>query len=55
MDDIIFLVADNENTNQAVADLIKVPMIGCYSHRLNLAVQKIEESHTVTTTKIHTY
>ena len=33
-----FLVGDKENTNKAVADLLRVPFIGCASHRMNLAV-----------------
>ena len=32
-----FLIGDNENTNEAV-DLLRVPFIGCASHRMNLAV-----------------
>ncbi len=32
-------VADNENLNKAIAKLLKVPLIGCASHRLALAVK----------------
>jgi hypothetical protein len=39
-EDILFLVADNTNTNPATADLLDVPFIGCASHKFNLAVQK---------------
>ena len=35
-----FLVADKENTNKDVADLARVPFIGCAGHRMNLAVDE---------------
>ena len=38
--DILFLVADNTNTNPRTAEILNVPFIGCASHRFNLAVQK---------------
>ena len=34
-----FISADNCATNQSLATLLKVPLVGCFSHRLNLAVQ----------------
>ena len=40
---ITLLVADNENLNKAVARMLGVPVIGCYSHRLHLAVSKFLE------------
>ena len=36
---IIFITADNCSTNKSLVKIIDVPMIGCFSHRLNLAVQ----------------
>ncbi|ETL50528.1 hypothetical protein L916_00253 [Phytophthora nicotianae] len=33
-----FLIGDNCATNQAIAILLNVPLIGCASHRFNLAV-----------------
>ncbi|KAJ0395207.1 hypothetical protein ATCC90586_002136 [Pythium insidiosum] len=42
-DDIRFLVGDNCSTNQAIANLLKIPFVGCASHRLNLAVNKLLE------------
>ena len=40
-DSIAFLVADNENRNRCLAStFLQVPMIGCASHRLNLAVRE---------------
>jgi hypothetical protein len=38
--EILFLVADNTNTNPATAEILGVPFIGCASHRFNLAVQR---------------
>lgn len=37
---ITFLVGDNCETNKSLATLLGVPLIGCASHRFNLAVQK---------------
>jgi len=39
LDDILFLVGDNCPTNIAIANNCKIPFIGCFSHRLNLAVK----------------
>jgi len=36
---VVFLVADNCNTNRCISDTLKIPMVGCASHRLNLAVK----------------
>jgi hypothetical protein len=36
---LICLIGDNCNTNCATADLVGVPLLGCHSHRLNLAVE----------------
>ncbi|ETO99561.1 hypothetical protein F441_23023 [Phytophthora nicotianae CJ01A1] len=43
----LFLVADNCAVNRLLATLMGVPLVGCASHRLNLAVQAdIEKSKT---------
>ena len=34
-----FLVCDNENLNKSISRKLNIPMIGCASHRLNLAVK----------------
>ncbi len=39
-DNIIFLVGDNCQVNKSLADLMNIPLVGCASHRLNLAVQE---------------
>ena len=39
INNIQFMVADNENLNKAVADKLGVPLIGCASHIFNLAVK----------------
>ena len=52
-EDILFLVADNTNTNPATADLLGVPFIGCASHRFNLAVQKYLEPNQKIIVNIH--
>ncbi|EGZ19549.1 hypothetical protein PHYSODRAFT_285295 [Phytophthora sojae] len=40
-----FLVADNCAVNRRLATLMSVPLVGCASHRLNLAVQADMASH----------
>ena len=49
---VIAFVADNENINGAIAKLMKVPMIGCASHRLNLAVNRYLSSYEPNLSKI---
>ena len=51
--DLLFLVCDNENTNRALSDLLDVPMIGCVSHRFNLAVKNYLKDYEITLQKIH--
>jgi hypothetical protein len=44
---VVALIGDNCNTNKACADRAGCPLIGCASHKLNLAVQewiKVEET-----------
>ena len=38
---VVFLSGDNCSTNVAFGKLLHVPLIGCASHRLNLAVQEV--------------
>jgi hypothetical protein len=40
LDAIKFLVSDNCSVNQAMSRRMAVPLVGCASHRLNLAVRK---------------
>ncbi len=37
---ILFIVGDNRNLMKAIANLLDVPLIGCASHRFNLAVEE---------------
>ncbi|KAG3078861.1 hypothetical protein PI125_g20864 [Phytophthora idaei] len=39
LDDCLLVVRDNCATNQRMATLMGVPLVGCASHRLALAVQ----------------
>ncbi|KAE8973201.1 hypothetical protein PR001_g26384 [Phytophthora rubi] len=43
--DIIFVVGDNCSTNGKVSKLLGVPLVGCASHRLNLAVTVFMGKH----------
>ena len=37
---VLFITGDNENLNAKICSDLGVPLIGCYSHRLNLAAEK---------------
>ena len=38
-ENLICLIGDNCSTNKLLADLMEVPLVGCRSHRLNLAME----------------
>jgi hypothetical protein len=40
IEQVDFIVGDNCSTNGALADLMRVPIVGCASHRLNKAAQE---------------
>ena len=42
---VTFLVCDNEETNKSIARRLCLPMIGCASHRLNLALKLVLEDY----------
>ena len=50
---LTFLVGDNCSTNKSLATLCGVPLIGCGSHRLNLAVKTFLEPFEPILKKIH--
>ncbi|KAG3044645.1 hypothetical protein PC121_g21778 [Phytophthora cactorum] len=41
----VFIVGDNCSVNRRLATLVNGPLVGCASHRLNLAVQQQLEDH----------
>jgi len=45
VDDIAFLTADNCATNGAIARKMGLPLVGCYSHKFNLAMQNFLLNH----------
>ena len=49
------LVADNEPLNKRIAKDLGIQMIGCASHRLNLAVKEFLKPHEPTLEKIQKY
>ena len=50
---VAFLVSDNQNLNRNLAsEYLRVPMVGCASHRLNLAVKHYLKPHEDLLTKI---
>lgn len=46
---VLFLVGDNCTTNVSISTKMNIPLIGCYSHRLNLACKQIftAEKHLI--------
>ena len=40
LDDVMYLCGDNCNVNRKISNDLGIPLIGCHSHRLNLAVQQ---------------
>lgn len=53
LNNLIYLVADNAAVNTCLADLLQIPMIGCASHRFNLACKKYLEREEPVLKKIH--
>ena len=45
LEDCICLIGDNCPTNQDIANKMKIPLIGCASHRFNLAVEQSLHEH----------
>ncbi|KAE9260507.1 hypothetical protein PF008_g33086 [Phytophthora fragariae] len=39
LSDCVYLVDDNCSVNKLLATIMQVPLVGCASHRLNLAVR----------------
>ncbi|RHY82923.1 hypothetical protein DYB37_012401 [Aphanomyces astaci] len=50
---ITFVIGDNCSVNQRMAGLLNVPLVGCVSHRFNLAVQRLVEEHKNLLDRIH--
>lgn len=49
---LVYLVGDNAPVNTCLAGLLKVPFIGCASHRFNLACQKYLEDYELQLSRI---
>ena len=47
------ITGDNAEVNLALADLCGVPLIGCASHKFNLAVKEFMERYSGALDKIH--
>jgi hypothetical protein len=50
---LLYLVADNAPVNTCLADLLEIPMIGCASHRFNLACKSYLQKYETTLSKIN--
>jgi hypothetical protein len=53
-DMVAFLVGDNCSTNLCIANKMGVPLVGCASHRLNLAVNKFLVPYEDALDEVHT-
>ena len=53
IDSILYLTADNAPVNPATSDLLRVPFIGCASHRFNLVVRDFLRDSEETLQKVH--
>ncbi|KAG3095834.1 hypothetical protein PI124_g16024 [Phytophthora idaei] len=51
---VLFVVGDNCSTNRAIATKLDVPLIGCASHRLSLAVQSSLKSYETELDQVNT-
>ena len=52
-ENIVCITGDNAEVNRALADLCGVPLIGCASHKFNLAVKEFMERYSGALDKIH--
>lgn len=43
-ENLLFLVGDNCSVNELLASKLGIPLVGCASHRLNLATERMHES-----------
>lgn len=53
MDNVEAISGDNCSTNKLIATTLKIPLIGCASHRLNLAAQIVFEEFEVEIKKVN--
>jgi hypothetical protein len=53
VDIVQFIVADNCNTNRSIATKLGVPLVGCVSHRFNLAVNTFLNEHDLLLQKVN--
>jgi len=53
VDMVQFIVADNCNTNRSIATKLGVPLVGCASHRFNLAVNTFLTEHDLLLRKVN--
>ena len=52
MSDVIAIIGDNAEVNKALSNLCEKPLIGCASHRFNLAVSLFLRDHAEIINKI---
>ena len=52
MNNVVALIADNCNTNRLIAEILDKPLLGCNSHRFNIAVVEFMSCHNGLINKI---
>jgi len=53
MSDVSYMSGDNCEVNRSIARKTGIPLIGCYSHRLNLAVKKFLKDYEAQVNSVH--
>lgn len=52
LSNVTFLVADNATVNKRLADLLNIPLIGCFSHKLHLAIKLLLSQNEKTVSNV---
>ena len=53
MNNVVAIIADNCEANKCLSDQCEVPLIGCHSHRLALAVKEFLKQDEAVLSKVH--
>ncbi len=52
LSNVICFIGDNCNMNKSFANLCGLPLVGCYAHRFNLAVNEYLSVHEILLSKV---
>jgi len=53
LSNVVALIADHASVNLALANMMEVPLVGCVSHKMNLAVNGFLEKYTEPLERVH--